>query len=198
MNLQKSNFVRLFFIFLFVTITVFAVFTRQETMNDKQKLPIQLIVLKQSSNMNDHPLVAMYQYFNHKHVLAIYEVLQNDKYKFRAINSVEIDKTPTLLTNDKFSHGIWVKLGNNWEYFDENLLRKSRDTSYISSLPKYSTESQFDEQNHTISIPHGKQFLTFKENERPIKIFQLDENNQYFLVLYRNDVKVLVSYNEVD
>jgi len=165
---------------------------RHEKLRENVEFPIQLIVLKQSQNDEENPIVAMYQFVNKQHVLSIYNVLLNERYKFKALHSIVLKDKPLQLIND-IGNGLWIKTKQEWLNYDEQLrlTNKNRDLKLYS--PKYTLKFQYHEKDQSLTVFTHENTFNFKEAKSPNQVFQLSYNDNLLLAVFEDKVKILVS-----
>lgn len=176
-----------FFIFLVIGAFLYR-YEIRETQEMDESPPLALII-KKSKDMNDNPIIALYEYKNSKHILAVYEIERKNRYKFNAKHVIELNEAPEQISPDRKDEGIWVKANNNWKYFSGNLqevdrMLKNRTTDTSSKTP-YS----FDDKRAILTI-NSNHSIVLEEGEKPTGIFSLSEDGSVWLVITERNIKI--------
>lgn len=175
--------------FIFVVIGAFLYrYEIRETQEMDESPPLALI-LKESKDINDNPIIALYEYKNGKHILAVYEIERKNRYKFNAKHVIELNEAPEQISPDRAEEGIWVKANNKWKYFSSSLqevdrVPKNRVTDTSSKTP-YS----FDDKKAILTI-NSNHSIVLEEGEKPTGLFSLAEDRSIWLVLTERNIKI--------
>jgi len=192
MESAKHRWIRVIFVLFFSLITIFAINLRYEKLKGSVDFPIQLIVLKQSQNDKENPTVAMYQFVNKQHVLTIYSVLLDDRFKFKALHSIVLKDKPIQLIND-IGNGLWIQTKHDWLNYDEQLRLTNKNTDSKLNSPKYTLNFQYHKKDQSLTVFTHKNTFNFKEAKSPNQVYQLSHSDDLLLALFEDTVKILVS-----
>jgi hypothetical protein len=145
-----------------------------------------VLVLQQSSN-GGSPRVAVYEYKNGEHLLAVFEVERTRPFKFKTLYAAELSLAPEELAPDREGNGFWVKTGKGWRYFAGNLQQADRDEGFRMASSPYQIEDSADGQtlhikNNTINLPSGT---------KAKEIHSLSEDGLLWLMLAEEDIKIV-------
>lgn len=178
----KEKRVRFLLIGFFVLIILFAFLYRNEK-QPKEVIPSTPLVLtlQQSKSVEDNPVVAMYEYKNTQHILAIYEIDRNDRYRFEAKYAIQLEEPPGQLAPDSSGKGIWVDFNGDWSYFSESLEKRNREIERKLGNSTFESLFNYDETKSMITIGSG-QSINLENGEKPIGLHSLAKDGSLWLV----------------
>ncbi|MBP2241427.1 hypothetical protein J2Z40_001990 [Cytobacillus eiseniae] len=188
---SKEKRVRLILIGFFMFITVCAFLYRANlTPLDEEFLP-QVVVLQQSESVDENPIVALYEYKNDQHVLAIYEIEQSNRYQFKTIQAIELQAAPEQMKPDLSGKGIWLNVKGDWQFYTQNLITKTRDIAQMSSKSPFEVSFHYNDKNSTIQID-SQPFISMDEEESPTELHMLAKDQSLWLITMEKGVKIAV------
>ncbi|WP_102274248.1 hypothetical protein [Cytobacillus massiliigabonensis] len=176
-----------FFIFLVIGAFLYR-FELRET-QDKDYSPPLALVLKKSADMNDNPVIALYEYKNGKHILAVYEIERTNRYKFNAMHVIELKEAPEQISPDRRDEGIWVKANKNWTYYSPNLHEEERELEHRIANSTSETSYSFDDKRAILTID-SKHSIVLEKGEKPTGLFALSEDRSVWLVITERNIKI--------
>lgn len=192
----KERRVRIILIAFFLLIALAGLFYRQSrsTINTNQPSPKpQATVVKQGDRYDQNPIVALYEQRDRQNILALYEVEQNDSFRFRTLQATTLNDVPEALAPDKDHNGVWVKLKGEWTYYNERLQQKERkETSRVNhSYAKASFKTSLRNKRIELQV-NSKRVAVLEQIDRPLAVYFLTEDQSLLLIVYRNGVKISI------
>ncbi len=186
----KEKITRYILIVFFVCITIFAFIYRQEklTIRESTHSP-QAIVLHTSIDENDNPVVLLYEHKNNQHTLGIYEIEQQNRYKFNSRYVVYFDNAVEQLSLDQNEDGIWVKSNGESQYFNMSLQEEKGNLETLTTSTPSKVPFTYNKEKATI-IFNDTQSISLNEEEVPRELHALSEDGSSWLVLTDKGVKI--------
>lgn len=169
---------------------------RQEKLTIRESTyPPHAIVLHASIDENDNPVVLLYEHKNKQHILGIYEIEVNNRYKFNSRYVVHLDQAVEQLSLDENTDGFWANSDGKWLYFNMSLQEEKRDPKIASMRNPSEIPFTFNKEKTTI-IFNDAQSLPLEMEEVPRKLYALSENDFTFLFLTDKEVKIASIINK--
>ncbi|WP_144543613.1 hypothetical protein [Cytobacillus oceanisediminis] len=178
---RKEKRLRFFLILVFISIAAAGFYMQLVPETNDPKV----LVLRQSSDEGS-PRIAVYEYKNGEHLMAVYEVERTSPFKFKTFYASALSQAPEELAPDREGNGFWVKTGNGWSYFAGNLQQAKRDEGFRMASSPYQIECSANGQtlyikNNTINLPSGT---------KAKEIHSLSEDGLLWLILTEEDIKI--------
>lgn len=191
---KKEKLIRFVLIGFFILITIYAFFFRY----DKQPEKIEThdpaaIVLKTGPDQNDDPIIALYEYKNNKHMLVVYKIERNNRYKFKTVHALELNNAPVLLSSDRIETGIWVHVNKKWIYYSEDLEIETRDTKYRNVDSPYKASFIFNKGTSKIVINENQSINWENSLGNPVEIHALTNDGLLWLVLTETGISIVTT-----
>ncbi|MBY0124111.1 hypothetical protein [Bacillus sp. S/N-304-OC-R1] len=188
---KKEKSIRLILIVFFILVTMFAFIIRNHNQPVKsyKYQPIALVI-KQSADGTDDPVVALYEFKNSEHVLAFFKVERNNNYKFKTLHAIKLKGAPDQLLPDRGEKGVWVHLGNKWQYFSERLEIKSRDTQFKKSKSPYEATFKIIEEASKVLINNNHTISLKNSSNPPTGIYSLSKDDSLWLIITKKNVGI--------
>ncbi|MBU8879746.1 hypothetical protein BGM26_12185 [Bacillus sp. FJAT-29790] len=186
---MKEKCVRFMLIGFFILITISAFLYRHENSRLKVEANHPLaLVLQTSIHTKDHPVVALYEYKNSKHLLAVYEIERTNRFKFKTLQAAELGSAPDDMSLDLSGIGLWIHINGEWLYFTNSLKEVKRNQSQRKTSP-LETTFIYNEKKSVILI-NDKQSIPLMDGETPKGIYSLSEDGLLWLVITRQGLKI--------
>ncbi|WP_062355056.1 hypothetical protein [Bacillus kwashiorkori] len=152
------------------------------------------IVIHESNDINDKPLVAILSYDHKKYMLKLFQVDRLDSNKFHLINEISQAEKPLEMRKDKETNGLWLHFNKKWVYFNEYLEEETRDKKY--RLDHRNNRINWEKENNLITLTSltDDSIYSFpiNENDKVHFIAPLAKDNSLWLAIINNEVKVLL------
>ena len=186
----KEKITRYVLIFMFICITIIALIYRQEKLAIRESShPPHAIVLHNSIDENDNPVVLLYEHKNNQHTLGIYEIEKQNRYKFNSRNIVNLNYAVEQLSLDENENGFWANSNGKWQYFDMSLQKVKRDSDTLSNRNPYKVPFTFNKEGAAIKF-NDTQSISLNNGEVPQELHKLSEDGLSWLVLTDTGVKI--------
>ena len=190
---KKERFIR-FTIIIFSLIFVAVGYRFQiEKMNSADDPP-KIAVLHVSESNNEPPIIAMYRWLENNHLLTIYRIDRGNRFHFQEMHTTELPDAPDKILGDQKITGVWAEIDGEWIFYDENLQRVRREPIYRDVTSGETVPYTIDKKNGEVSIRGNEKSVSFRleNNEMIHGIYSLTNDEKLYLVLFDNDVKLIV------
>ena len=189
---KMDTLIRISIILVCVIAVSIAFFIQGKNQQPKESMPL-VSVIHESNQIDDPPLLAVYQSKNSKHYLILYEVIRTDNNRFKATNTIELSEKPKMFRKDKKSKGVWVNFDDRWTYYNENLENEKRDNTFIDEKIT-SVPFQYETSEKRVNLFLMDQSIQFSltEDEKLIDIYTLSKDKKLLLAHFENDIKIIV------
>ncbi|TCJ04629.1 hypothetical protein [Cytobacillus praedii] len=179
-----------FFIFLVICgfLYRFEIRENQDLVKDKDHSPLAL-VLKKSEDINDNPVIVLYEYRNSKHIIATYEIERTNRYKFNTLHVIELKEAPEQISPDRTNEGIWVKANRKWTYYSQSLREEERTPKYRKTNSSSDSPYSFDDKTAILTI-NSDLSIVLEKGEKPTGLFSLSYDGSVWLVVTKRNIKI--------
>ncbi|MEK3991497.1 hypothetical protein [Robertmurraya sp. FSL R5-0851] len=186
---RKERRMRYLLLFICISFTIGVLYYKYS----KQRViinPPLVTVLHQSLSKEDNPIIVLAKKQENNYILAEYEVQIEDNYHFQTRRAIILDGKPTMISLDKESKGVWVKIGGQWNYFTSDFELATRSTEYRDrNSGEQSNLTTIKEDGRTIFQLGDKQ-LDVGES-RINQLFSLSKDDTLWLVI--TDQEIIIS-----
>ncbi len=186
---RKERRMRYLLLFICISFTIGVLYYKYS----KQRViinPPLVTVLHQSLSKEDNPIIVLAKKQENNYILAEYEVQIEDNYHFQTRRAIILDGKPRMISLDKESKGVWVKIGGQWNYFTSDFELATRSTVYRDrNSGEQSNLTTIKEDGHTIFQLGDKQ-LDVGES-RINQLFSLSKDDTLWLVI--TDQEIIIS-----
>lgn len=184
-----------FLIIIFILLAVAAAFYwRHQQMITRKgaetAFPLAVVIHKSEGKL-DHPLVAVYQYKDGEHLVAVYEIDVEEDYLFKTVAAAKLRKAPEALAADSGEKGVWMKFSGKWRYFNDSLKEKKRSDKRRRSgeLVQFTAEENRD--GTTIVIPGTGSRFQLNTREKVLAVHSLAFDKSLYLALTESQFFIL-------
>lgn len=184
---KKDKRIRLSLIIFFVSLTALGFFLKY---NEKEANPKAVAIVSEKSQGDKNPEVVMYEFKHERHFLARYEIEINNRFRFRTHTAVELSKPVEDLHYDQAGSGFWVKIADNWHYYNQGLIEEKHSSQ--SKIPP--AKVQFSEKRAETGnwlLIEGKHKIKIAKDESVIEIHPLSIDNSLWMVMTNHGVKIV-------
>lgn len=192
----KERRVRIVLIAFFLLIALAGLLYRQSrsTIYTNQPSPKpQATVVKQGDRYDQNPIVALYEERDKQNILALYEVEQNDSFRFRTLQVTTLNDIPEALAPDKEDKGVWVKLKGEWNYYNERLQKKERKETNKVNHPHSKASFKTNLRDKQIELQvNSKRVAVLEQIDHPLAVYFLTEDQSLLLIVHQNGVKISI------
>lgn len=189
---KKERRLRFSLILLIIALMLLVFFLRFNKIDGREQpepLSPLFAVVEQSEGERDNPIVAIYEYTDGKHVLALYEIQRNNSFFFKTTAAVELKKPPEELASDSGEEGIWLKVSGKWRYLDNSLEEQKGSERTRNSVKKAKFHITKKEMETIITIKDKNYSLEHQANV--ISVFSLSAHKDLWLAVTDSDIKIL-------
>lgn len=189
---KRERRLRFTLIFVIIALIIFVFFLRSskiETDNEHQWISPIVAVVQKSDEANENPSVAVYEYVDGSHVLALYEIQRNNDFFFKTVAAVELKKPLEELAPDSEGKGVWVKISRKWHYFSYSLEEKKRSEKRRDTVKNTDFHTVKNENEMILTIENADYNLG--PQEKVISVFSLSANENLWIAVTDSDVKIL-------
>lgn len=187
---RKEKFIRFMLIGFFMFVTVYAFFLRYDKQPEIEDSDPIALVLKTSSSQTDDPIVALYENKNNDHILAVYKIERNNRYKFKTLHRIKLNNKLDQLFPDRFENGIWAHIDRKWIYLSESLKTVSRDPKYKGHDSQFKAAFVYNTDTSKILINNNQSINWDKGLGFPIEIHALTNDGLLWLVLTKAGISI--------
>jgi hypothetical protein len=186
---RKERRVRFLLLFICISFTIGALYYKYSKQREIISPPL-VTVLHQSLDKEDNPIIVLAKKQENNYILAEYEVQIDDNYLFKTRKAVTLDGKPTMISLDKESIGIWVKIEGKWNYFTSDFEVATRSTEYRErNSVEQSNLTTIKKDGRTI-VQLGDKQLDVGEREIH-QLFPLSKDGSLWLVI--TDQEIIIS-----
>lgn len=189
MESKSEKRLRYMLIVIFVSITAGAFFYKYSGFGQEQEKKYPLaVVIQETSKDNENPIVVLYDYKDKQHILVQYEIEINNGFHFHALEALQLKNAPTMLARDAAS-GVWVKVEDEWRYFNQSLEEVSR--SIENKIPPSSIPF-IEEQdgNEKWIVLQDERKIKVENNEVVKSVMSLSTDGELLFILTNDGVKI--------
>lgn len=196
----KEKRIRYLLITFFVLLTATAIFFRTNKVTTKQgdDNGILAVVLKESAHAEENPVIAMYNKTSDGHILTMYEIERDNQYHFHAKSAATLKTAPSKLALDESGIGLWVKINEKWNYFNDDLqVVDNPSNNYIKSKGQsipFSIEK--DDSNLNIVVDsgiHKNKTINLTDTKEPQEIYSLTSDGTLWLIVFEDEINIAIS-----
>lgn len=186
---RKERRVRFVLLFICISFTIGALYYKYSNQREIINPPL-VTVLHQSLDKEDNPIIVLAKKQENNYILAEYEVQLDDNYLFKTRKAVTLDGKPTMISLDKESVGVWLKIDGQWNYFTSELEQATRSREYRErkSVERFNLIT-IKEDGRTIVQLGDKQLDVGKRNIN--QLFPLSKDGSLWLVI--TDQEIIIS-----
>lgn len=188
---KKEKRTRFVLIGFFILVTMNAFIIRNEN------LPAQIgthppiaLVMKQSVDRTDDPVVALYEFKNSEHVLAFYKIERNNNYKFKTLHAIKLKNAPDQLLPDSQGKGVWVHQKEKWRYFSDRLMPINRDLKYKELNNPYEATFKINKADSKVLINNNYTISLNKSSIPPLGIYSLSRDHSLWLIITNKHINI--------
>ena len=195
MNILKSGSVLKTVLLLVITGLLIWAFQIHYERLQADDQPLKAVIIQTAHSNEDVPLIAAYRWHRTKHWLILYSVDLSDRLLFKAIHRQTIDGPAEELMADKKSNGVWVKISNEWHYFNEKLQEEERDEGFRNRSSNMSYPFSVDHEENVVQVmiddEHSLQF-SITDHEQLQALYPLSRDQDIWLGVFTNDLKIIM------
>lgn len=189
---KRERWLRFSLIFVIVALIIFVLFLRTskiETDSEPRQTSPLVAVVQKSDEANENPSVAVYEYLDGQHVLALYEIQRNNDFFFKTIAAAELTKPTEELAPDSKGKGVWLKISGKWHYFNSALEEKKRSEKTRDTVKE--TEFHPTETASETIITIENVDYSLEHHENVISVLSLSAHENVWLAVTDSDLKIL-------
>ncbi|MFE8704164.1 hypothetical protein ACFYKX_26715 [Cytobacillus sp. FJAT-54145] len=189
---KKDKRIRFFLIFCFASLVMVGFYYQSKQTSTYIKEPHPMaVVIKEGSASGDNPYVGIYDYRDQKHLLALYEIEQNNFFHFKTLKATALKESPEQLANDASGNGLWVRVSGIWHYFNPNLEIIERDEKYRISKDKLNYSVHTSEEGNVVTISDSKKIVV-ERNEVVYGVHSLSNDSTVWLLMTDKGAKISI------
>lgn len=189
---KREKLIRFFLIGFFICLTASIFLYKYKGSPTVETTPLpKAVVLHKSVSEHDNPLVALYEYKQGKHVLAIYEIERNNLFRFKSIHAISLKNPPLQLALDELEGGVWVEWSEDWVYYNSYLEKESRSTETKNINLGVPFITEMNESEKVLTFLQSKRIIISKQ-ETPYSIHSLSVDDSLWLLLTDKGVKISI------
>lgn len=188
---KKEKRIRFVLVVFFILVTMYALIIRNEDLPAQtDSYPPLALVMKQSVDSTDDPVVALYEFKNSEHVLAFFKIERNNNYKFKTLHAIKLKSAPDQLLPDSHGKGVWLHLGEKWQYFSDRLMAENRDLGYKELKSPYEATFKINKADSKVLINNNYTISLNKGSMPPIGIYSLSKDNSIWLIITKEYINI--------
>jgi len=186
---RKERRVRFLLLFICISFTIGALYYKYSKQREVINPPL-VTVLHQSLDKEDYPIIVLAKKQDNNYILAEYEVQIDNNYLFKTRKAATLDGKPTMISLDKESKGVWVKMDGQWNYFTSDLEQATRS-------PEYRERKSVEQSNLIEKIEDGRTIVQLGDKQLDVgkrkinQLFSLSKDGSMWLVI--TDQKIIIS-----
>ncbi len=189
---RKERRVRYLLLFICISFTIGALYYKYS----KQIInPPLVTVLHRSLNKEDNPIIVLAKKQENNYILAEYEIQIEDNYLFQTKRAITLDGKPRMISLDKESKGVWVKIDGQWNYFTSDFELAIRSTKYRDrNTGELSNLTTIKEEDGRTIVQLGDKQLDVGEG-RINQLFSLSKDGSLWLVITEQEIIISTMEN---
>lgn len=197
---KKEKQLRYTLLVIAISLTIGAFYMQTKTITGSRDVEVEIsaVILHESNNREDNPLLALYNKQQKKHVVTIYEIERDNDYHFLSKETVELKQAPTELARDKSGHGVWMRQKDKWIYYNGQLEAEANDP--LNKVEGQGQGISFATERVDINLYvtitegiHRNRQLILTEKEEPISLYSLTSEGTVWLALFKEEVKIIAA-----
>lgn len=156
--------------------------------------PLKAVIIQKAHSSADNPIVAAYRWHRSKHWLIFYTIDQSDSLLFKAFRHTVLDGPVDELMADKESNGVWVKIRDEWRYFNDKLQKEERDEHYRLQYSNESYPFTIDRKENVVEIildDDHTLYFPIARHEQLQALYPLSGDHSLWLGVFANDLKII-------